>query len=235
MGEMMRWDIINKLIEENNYKSYLEIGYYKGWSFDRVNAQFKMAVDPNPCKMPYMKGWMSHPELGYSYEEGEYSLLHRDRPREVIVKSTSDDFFSKLPEDTLFDIIFIDGLHEHTQVDRDISNALRHLSKEGRIVLHDTNPPTYLHTTRGLDGCWTGDVYIAACRRLSSGVLTGYTVNTDWGVTVFQAETCVDNRILQDDGIEWTRFDAEREQLLNLISPQDFLNKFDNGQTDYNI
>ncbi len=40
---------------------------------------------------------------------------------------SSDDFFEKY--DTKYDIIFIDGLHEHAQVDRDIHNSLTHLNR----------------------------------------------------------------------------------------------------------
>ncbi len=47
---MQRWDIINHFIEKNNYKKYLEIGYYKGWSFDKVICDEKTAVDPTPSK-----------------------------------------------------------------------------------------------------------------------------------------------------------------------------------------
>ncbi len=35
---MTRWDIINHFIKKNDYKNYLEIGYYKGWSFDAVEC-----------------------------------------------------------------------------------------------------------------------------------------------------------------------------------------------------
>lgn len=52
--------------------------------------------------------------------------------------ATSDEFF-KVNNDK-FDIIFIDGLHEHNQVWRDILNSLNHLNKNGVIVLHDCNP-----------------------------------------------------------------------------------------------
>lgn len=47
---MHRWDVINHFIKKHNYHSYLEIGYFKGWSFDNVQAPFKIAVDPNPSK-----------------------------------------------------------------------------------------------------------------------------------------------------------------------------------------
>jgi len=51
---------------------------------------------------------------------------------------TSDEFFQQNEEK--FDIIFIDGLHEATQVKRDILNSLKHLNKNGTIVCHDVSP-----------------------------------------------------------------------------------------------
>jgi len=47
---MMRWDVINALIKRYNFKSYLEIGYESGDSFDPVECEIKEAVDPNPSK-----------------------------------------------------------------------------------------------------------------------------------------------------------------------------------------
>ena len=43
-------------------------------------------------------------------------------------KMTSDHFFS-INKDN-FDIIFIDGLHEYSQVMKDIKNSLKFLNKE---------------------------------------------------------------------------------------------------------
>lgn len=42
---MNRVDIINRLIEKYNYKSYLEIGFGKGVTFNRITCTEKTAVD----------------------------------------------------------------------------------------------------------------------------------------------------------------------------------------------
>ena len=65
-------------------------------------------------------------------------------------KMTSDDFFSansSMFKKKKIDVAFIDGLHEHKQVIRDINNCLDFLSKKGVIVLHDCNPTTALMAT----------------------------------------------------------------------------------------
>jgi glycosyltransferase involved in cell wall biosynthesis len=50
----------------------------------------------------------------------------------------SDAFFARCDES--FDIIFLDGYHTEEQTDRDIRNALSHLSPGGAIVIHDCLP-----------------------------------------------------------------------------------------------
>lgn len=42
--------IINKIIKDKKYKSYLEIGYQLGVNFDRIKCKYKHAVDPEPMK-----------------------------------------------------------------------------------------------------------------------------------------------------------------------------------------
>lgn len=40
-------DIINEIIIENDYKSYLEIGYQNGVGFNEIKCNIKYSVDPN--------------------------------------------------------------------------------------------------------------------------------------------------------------------------------------------
>lgn len=43
-----RHELINKLIKENNYKNYLEIGVKFGSTFNNIECGKKSGVDPNP-------------------------------------------------------------------------------------------------------------------------------------------------------------------------------------------
>lgn len=214
----MRWDIINQLIKKNNYKSYLEIGYYKGWSFDNVHCESKIAIDPNPTKH---SGQEVLPSGSIFEEDG--GTIH---------KCDSDRFFElkdMVGNTEKFDLIFIDGSHLSEQVDKDLGNALRHLSPNGTIVMHDCNPPEYEHTTIGIDGCWTGDVYRSAIKFQLNDNHTEYdffTVDTDWGVGIIQAGKGEERDIrkyIKSSMITWDYFDKNREKLLNLISKQDFI------------
>lgn len=195
---MMRWDIINDIIRKRDYRNYLEIGYYKGWSFDQVHCVNKTAVDPNPCK----------DEL---QEKAAYGTLIDLGSREKLYKMTSDDWFKNVPTHR-YDIVFIDGLHEVTQVCNDILNSSLYLSEEGTIVLHDCNPPTLEHTTTGVDGAWTGDVYRAVVALRRNEELMLYVLGTDWGVGLLRPY----GEIIRTEplNIEWEDFERERSSLL---------------------
>jgi hypothetical protein len=208
---MMRWDIINHFIKKYGYKDYLEIGYYKGWSFDRIECQNKAAVDPNPSKTLIME-----------------QVPHGTLIDTNIFKKTSDEFFASITPSSKWDIIFIDGLHEAVQVKRDFENALKHLSPNGTIVLHDCNPSSYVMTTNGTaNGEWTGDVYKTAVYLRHIYPYNFYTVDTDYGVGVYR-----DTELSEYWGnifgsaymgnISWDSFDVGRKDLLNLISVEEF-------------
>lgn len=66
------------------------------------------------------------------------------------VRMASDAYFATAKES--FDVIFIDGDHHHAQVRRDIDNALRHLTPNGTIVMHDCMPPDRNHESLGFCG-----------------------------------------------------------------------------------
>ena len=90
---------------------YLEIGVEYGYTFCDVHIKNKIGVDPLP------------------YFESE----------DLIIK-TSDDYFNSLNSCIKFDIIFIDGLHQCEQVAKDLNNSIRHLNKNGKILLDDIIP-----------------------------------------------------------------------------------------------
>ena len=99
------------------------------------------------------------------------------------VRDTSDQFFKKNNEH--FDCIFIDGLHEYSQVKRDISNSLKFLNDDGIILLHDCMPDNYYaQATPRCQWEWNGDVWkaIVACRNLKD--IDVYTCYADQGIGV---------------------------------------------------
>ncbi len=74
------------------------------------------------------------------------------------IRLTSDAFFKKNTD--FFDLIFIDGLHEYSQVKKDIVNSLKVLTPKGIILIHDCMPLSFLDQAipRG-QRKWNGDVW----------------------------------------------------------------------------
>lgn len=194
---MKRTDIINALINKYGYKRYLEVGVHNGKNFGLIKAPFKECVDPAP-----------------EFKHCTY-------------KMTSDKFFGSLPDSTIYDIIFIDGLHLAKQVNRDIANSLQHLSPKGSIVLHDCNPKHRKHQSPKvpIDGrTWNGTVWKAFAQfRMSRKDLSMYVVSCDHGCGVIQRGS---QRLFPDTetaNLTWAFLEANRNELLNLITVEDFL------------
>ena len=200
---MERFDLINYLIDKKKLKNYLEIGVRNPDDcFNRINCEIKHSVDP---------------------------CIEIDS--EVDYKFTSDSFFSllvngsiDLPPDYKWDIIFIDGLHISSQVERDVINSLEHLSDNGFILLHDCNPPSIYHARENYDGGeWTGTVWKAFYKfRSSRDDLKMFTVDTDWGVGVIQkgVQECCS---FDNPYYEYLYFESRKKEHLNLISVEEFL------------
>lgn len=135
---------------------YLEVGVWRGATFDKVRAARKVAVDPVLQLRP---------------PHGERTAL--TDPGTEFHEVTSDVYFASIAgRDEKFDVIFLDGLHVYEQTLRDLMNALDHLSPDGVIVVDDTHPPTHLaalpdrdehFAVRDFIGAtdkrWMGDIY----------------------------------------------------------------------------
>ena len=118
---MRTTNIINFLIDDNNYESYLEIGTENPKNnFNLINVSKKESVDP------YL-------EKGYHSEEAIQKFK-----KEVTYCMTSDEFFAQNKK--LYDIIFIDGDHSCEQSAKDIINGLNTINKNGCLVIHDSMP-----------------------------------------------------------------------------------------------
>ena len=194
-----RSDIINKLIKENNYKRYLEIGVFDGLNIQKIIAEHKDGVDP-----------------------GIEGVI----PPQVNFPMASDDFFNTISNDIKYDLIFIDGLHHCEQVMKDIKNALKHLNIAGTIVLHDCNPPVeQIQLIPRETIAWTGNVWRAFVSfRLNNPQVNSFTIDTDWGVGVIKFTPDLLNYDLNN--MEWNDFDKNRQEYLNLISVKDFYENY---------
>jgi SAM-dependent methyltransferase len=96
-------------------------------------------------------------------------------------RMTSDAFFAA--NASTFDIVFVDGLHTHDQVRRDIENAIAVLAPGGWIAIHDLVPRTWdeEHVPRVAPG-WTGDVWKVGVELARTPGLSFQLVMIDHGV-----------------------------------------------------
>jgi hypothetical protein len=112
-----------------NYK-YLEIGVEYGETFNDVHFRDKTGVDPDP-KFNVVNGKV-------------YKLTSDDYFKQFNLNDTSsldsDDIIEEYP---IFDIIFIDGMHQTEYVLKDINNSLKLLSNKGLIFIDDILPLNY--------------------------------------------------------------------------------------------
>ena len=199
---MLRYDIINWLIEKYGYKRYLEIGVADGECFGNINCHEQDGVEP------VVRHWGGN--------------IHH---------MLSDDFFERISERRMHDIIFIDGDHHEGQVIKDIHNSLKHLADGGTIVVHDCNPPTEDHaaevpTVKSSTGdhyLWNGTVWKAWVKmRMLRTDLQCRCVDTDWGCGIIQRGENFKLPRIKRHNITFAEFDHRREEYLNLITVDEF-------------
>lgn len=109
---------MNALAALTGARTYLEIGVERGVTFEGIEIESRVAVDPEfLVDLETLRGSGAE-----AYE------------------ITSDEYFEGLDVDRAFDIVFIDGLHIFEQAYRDLTNALLHTHANSLIVLDDTVP-----------------------------------------------------------------------------------------------
>ena len=128
-------ELINKLIKDNGYKSFLEIGVQTGYNIHRIECKVKHGVDPA-------------------------KIFLKDIDIHEFYKMRSDDFFAGSHGLEEYDICFVDGLHHSDQILADIVNCMARLAKGGAIVVHDLLPESELEQRVPRESrSWTGDVW----------------------------------------------------------------------------
>lgn len=189
-----RYDIINFLIRENNYKKYLEIGVRNNKCFNKILCEEKDGLDINE----------------------KYNCRYN---------MSSDIFFKTIPNDKIYDIIFIDGLHLEEQVTKDIYNSLKHLSENGTIVVHDCNPGRLASQLREKTvKKWNGDVWKSICKlRCKHDDLKISVVNIDNGCGIITKGKQYKINIPKDTELTYDFLNDNRKYILNLISVEKFI------------
>lgn len=208
---MSRTKLINYLIKKYNLVSYLEIGLNNPYcNFVKIRAKEKYSVDPYYTDI-----------IDGNTEDGiaEWSRFCTHR-------MTSDEFFEQNSKN--FDIIFIDGLHEEHQVDKDIQNSLKVLKTGGFIVIHDCLPESKgAQAVPRQQPIWNGTVWKSFVKMnlLKNPGLKLYVLNTDWGCGIIQKKGEVDYPLPEPLEMSWEHFSENKETLYNIVEPQDLKSK----------
>ncbi len=104
------------------------------------------------------------------------------------IRKTSDEFFQK--NQTTFDLVFIDGLHEYHQVKKDILNSLKFLNKDGIILVHDCLPDTMSkQAVPRYRMTWNGNVWKAIVDLRMKHNVEIFTCEIDQGIAIIQNKT----------------------------------------------
>jgi len=195
---MKRYDIINTLIKNRGYSSYLEIGLCQGQTFNEVKIEEKTSVDP---------------------------AVHEYAHAKPTHQMTSDEFFDSNTD--TFDIVFIDGLHHSDQVYRDIRNSLDALNEGGVVVCHDMNPQKKeQQIVPRQQKTWTGDCWKALVKfRTEHLPYRVRVVDTDWGVGIIENSDNPDSLSVPED-LTFENLQKNRKKWLNLISIKEFVNAY---------
>lgn len=200
---MKTYEIINYLIKNRGYGSYLEIGLDSPYAnFCNVECEIKESVDP--------------------FNDTE---ITDDVKQYLTYRMESDKMFEEMPEDKKYDIVFVDGGHTEEQCCRDIVNSMKHLNQGGCIVVHDCIPYDELAQRHNRESeIWNGDVW-KSIAKLRGRNIPFKTVDTIFGMAIIEQHDAPEF----DGYFELCNLDYEKDfskELLNTISENDFLKQY---------
>jgi len=198
---MDRIELINYYFSKKIHKKYLEIGVYKGHSYNHVGADIKDSVDPDTTTSA-----VYHLTSDDFFEKVAPTLSYK------------------------YDVVFIDGLHHSEQVNKDIKNSLNFLEDDGVIILHDCNPQSEMRQRVPADfdiweHGWNGDVWksIVDFRKNNSHLKYNvFVVSDDEGLGVIKAGIGKELKLEIPKKLNYDFLEKSRNELLNLITPQQF-------------
>lgn len=151
MNIQSRSSRLNLLASINKASRYLEIGVSEGATFNQVNVENKVAVDPK-----------------FLFNTSQYGT-----EKVLFLEVTSNEFFrDHAKEFQPFDLIYLDGLHTFEQTLRDFCASLSCANSKTIWLIDDTYPESYAQAQSSHQRCikikqltgeknksWMGDVF----------------------------------------------------------------------------
>lgn len=235
---MNRIQFLQNIINDSNFKRYLEIGTFQGDSLLPLICKKKIAVDPNfQISLGKKLKWMfkNPSNIFNSYFE-----------------MSSEEFFIKkakwLNNRGEQDLVFIDGLHTFRASLSDVLFSLKILNPIGIIVLHDCFPPNKAASTpsksiedaekmqiEGWKKEWCGDVWktIVYLKEQYKEELEIIVLNTDYGLGVLKVKSkenfsySINEKLYNKiDALNYEYLNSNPKQILNLREVNDVINSF---------
>lgn len=179
------------------------------WSIEKTNAKSYLEIGCN--KDEIFSNIFVNEKIGVDpFRGGNYRM-------------TSDEFFAA--NNKQFDVVFVDGLHEYSQVTRDVNNSLSVLSDNGIIIIHDMLPRTEdqaIYPMPKNQHTWLGDVWKLAFDLSIRSDITFNIVLIDQGCGIITKRK---NKNLQDFNIDYSwEYYLKNWQKLPLISFEELTN-----------
>lgn len=194
-----RHAFINKAISKYDNCKYLEIGVGGGDVFNSIPLSLENKFGIDPDP----------------YKSGNYKI-------------TSDEFFKK-NSSLNFDVIFIDGLHEYKQCQRDCLNSINQLKKGGIIFFHDFLPRSFFEEkVPRRQILWTGDVWKVGVELANSSNLDFKIINIDHGIGILKVKENFKYKKLENLENEGFQEFLKYKNSLPIISTKEALDFIDN-------
>lgn len=142
-----------RLINQYGFKSGINIGVFAGGQekriLDTTQIQLLIGIDPYLEYKPDQIG------MGTISTQEEFDIMcelavsRLDTNRFYLVRETSDEAFkhSIINKCLVYDCLFVDGLHEAAQLQRDLDNYVPLVRKGGIVAIHDFSHPTFPELT----------------------------------------------------------------------------------------
>lgn len=195
---MKRYEIINHIIKNKGYKSYLEIGVREGECFMAIECDNKIGIDPAP----------SSKATQIISSDDFFNELDNETRFDII-------FIDGLHLDYQVDKDIINSL-EHLN---EGGSIIIHDCNPPEKAYAGTQP-IYDYP---INGNWNGTVYLSIIKiRLYRKDLILKTVDSDWGVGILTRGNSKTLDYFPNDALDWDFFNMNRNNILNLISIENF-------------
>jgi SAM-dependent methyltransferase len=210
-----KYDIINRLIAQFGFQSYLEYNKIDGTThYERVVcANKEIAYIPENC-------YLDRSGIEHLLEKIQHAKIDKVLPFSQLQKQFAG---------RKFDLIFFDPVHVRPEVDLMLIALAQLLSPGGILVVHDCNPKDIALTTlRRRPGQWVGETYKAfALFRFFNRAQT-ITIAEDFGVgLIWNQNLQLDYSVHFD--LDYYDFAASKQEYIGLVDYQYFLDKTETG------